>query len=68
MENKYAGDKGNRRDFKKPLTRSQLFEVMRYLGHDTFSDRARRFVDKYADLLMESGSLPSQIATGLAGS
>jgi len=65
---RYAGDKGNRRDFKKPLTRSQLFEVMRYLGHDTFSDRAERFVNKYAGLLMESGSLPSQIATGLAES
>ena len=53
------------RGFRKPVGRENLWEIIKYLGHDTSAPEVAIFVDRNADLLVESSYLVSTIATGL---
>lgn len=53
------------RDFKTPMSRETLWDLMQYLGHNTSTPEAKIFVDRNADLIMPSPEAVSRIAGGL---
>lgn len=53
------------RDFKKPMSRETLWDLMQYIGHDTSTPEAKLFVDRNEDLIMPGAWAVSAIATGL---
>lgn len=53
------------RDFKKPMSRETLWDLMQCLGHDTSTPEANIFGDRNADLVMPGSWAGSMIAAGL---